>query len=232
MQEYLLQNRSIKLNLSPKVFTPSLTSLFLAQNLRIEPGETVFDVGCGAGILSILAAKLSAKRVIGSDINRFAVELSQKNAELNDIKIAHFFGGDLFGERNNWKYDVIVSNIPQTPIPPGLNEREWYLDGNGGIDGTDKINTLLLLAKGHLTGTGRMYIPVVWYSNPLKTINLVKSSYHWKKIAEFEFPLDFKLYLRIPYFLELKKEGKSEIYQKENNLWYCKEELYELRLKH
>src|ERR671918_556108 len=56
------------LSLAPGVFAPTHTSRVLAEALEIRPGETVFDVGCGTGILSFVAARMGAQRVYGTDI--------------------------------------------------------------------------------------------------------------------------------------------------------------------
>lgn len=50
-----------------------------------RPDETVIDVGCGSGILSIAAVKLGARRVLGVDIDRAAVKATRQNAEANEI---------------------------------------------------------------------------------------------------------------------------------------------------
>ena len=39
----------------------------------------VYDVGCGSGILSIVAAKLGAKKVIGVDLDEVCVKVSNEN---------------------------------------------------------------------------------------------------------------------------------------------------------
>jgi ribosomal protein L11 methyltransferase len=46
---------------------------------------SVLDVGCGSGILSIAAALLGARHVIGVDTDPLAVETTQRNAALNGL---------------------------------------------------------------------------------------------------------------------------------------------------
>jgi len=47
--------------------------------------ERCIDVGCGTGILAILMAKLGAKEVIAHDIDVKAVEITEKNARVNEV---------------------------------------------------------------------------------------------------------------------------------------------------
>jgi len=48
-------------------------------------GQVVLDYGCGSGILSIAAIKLGARAAFAVDIDPQALEVSQRNAELNGI---------------------------------------------------------------------------------------------------------------------------------------------------
>ena len=60
------------------------TSLALGMLEKlVKPGDRVLDVGCGTGILSILAAKLGASEVKAVDIDPLAVECAERNVELN-----------------------------------------------------------------------------------------------------------------------------------------------------
>jgi|GEM_PF-3450214 len=52
---------------------------------EVWQGKAVADVGCGAGVLGIAAAKLGAGRVVMSDIDRLAVCCSRVNAQANGV---------------------------------------------------------------------------------------------------------------------------------------------------
>lgn len=52
---------------------------------RVQPGGTVLDVGCGSGILSIIAARLGARHVRGIDIDPVAVTAAQENIAHNTL---------------------------------------------------------------------------------------------------------------------------------------------------
>ena len=52
----------------------------------IKPGMKVLDVGCGSGILSIIASMLGAESVGATDIDKNAVKAALENVEVNHIK--------------------------------------------------------------------------------------------------------------------------------------------------
>lgn len=56
-----------------------------ALDQRIWGGETVLDLGCGSGILSIAALLLGAKSAFACDIDDKAVDVTRENAALNGI---------------------------------------------------------------------------------------------------------------------------------------------------
>lgn len=89
--------------------TTSLTTLLMEKYLK--PGEKVLDVGCGSGILSIIAARLGASEVLGIDIDDEAVTASEENGELNGVTdTARFQIGDLT-EGVDFQADVVVANL-------------------------------------------------------------------------------------------------------------------------
>ena len=50
-------------------------------------GQVVGDVGCGTGVLAIVAAKLGASRVWATDTDSDAVETTRRNAESNSVLV-------------------------------------------------------------------------------------------------------------------------------------------------
>lgn len=73
--------------------------------------DSVLDVGCGSGILSIAAALLGMKDILGVDIDPVAVEVSKENVALNGfsdtVKIQY---GDLT-KGIDFKGDIVVANL-------------------------------------------------------------------------------------------------------------------------
>jgi len=72
--------------------------------------STVFDIGTGSGILSISAAKLNAKKVVGVDLDPVAVSCAKENVAFNKLDNVDIFLGDLM-EVVEGKADIVVANI-------------------------------------------------------------------------------------------------------------------------
>ena len=81
-----------------------------ALEKKVKKDTTVFDIGTGSGILSIAAAKLGAKHVVGVDLDPVAVESAKKNLEFNKVNNIEILYGDLM-EVVEGKADIVVANI-------------------------------------------------------------------------------------------------------------------------
>ena len=93
--------------------THSTTKLCLcAIEDTVENGNTVLDIGCGSGILSIAALLLGAKSAVGVDIDSLAVKTAGENAKQNGFNEPEFIAieGDL-AEKVEGKFDLCVANI-------------------------------------------------------------------------------------------------------------------------
>lgn len=78
----------------------------------VKDGDSVLDIGCGSGILSIATLLLGAKTALGVDIDAIAVKTAKENAKQNG------FGEDRFNavegnlsDKVDGKFDIVVANI-------------------------------------------------------------------------------------------------------------------------
>ncbi|MCB0819252.1 MAG: 50S ribosomal protein L11 methyltransferase, partial [Bacteroidetes bacterium] len=87
------------------------TTRLMCQALsKINPkGKKVCDMGCGTGILGILAMKMGAFSAFGVDIETWAVENSIENAQKNQVQMKVLEGGKEHLE--NKRFDIILANI-------------------------------------------------------------------------------------------------------------------------
>ncbi len=98
----------------------------------VKNGSTVFDVGCGSGILGIAAAKLNAERVVCVDIDELSCKISRENAEMNKVKNkVDVRCGNLLDVVSE-KADVIIANIIADIIISFSDDAMNFLN-NGGI---------------------------------------------------------------------------------------------------
>ncbi|HLI93902.1 MAG TPA: 23S rRNA (uracil(1939)-C(5))-methyltransferase RlmD, partial [Puia sp.] len=87
--------------------------------------ETVYDLYCGTGSIGIFVSRLAA-RIVGVDVIEEAIADARENAELNGIRHARFFSGDVtdvcrdsFFEAQG-RPDVIITDPPRAGMSEGL----------------------------------------------------------------------------------------------------------------
>lgn len=80
----------------------------------LEPGNSVFDLGCGSGILGISAAALGAGRVLMVDNDPVSVTVARENADKNGFPEIETSGApvETIGER----FDLVLANILATTL--------------------------------------------------------------------------------------------------------------------
>jgi release factor glutamine methyltransferase len=146
-------------NIWENVYEPAEDSFLFAENLDIEKGAQVLDVGTGCGILGILTAE-KASIVLAVDLNPYAVRCAKENSVLNNVrgKMA-FMQADLLTAFNeNAQFDLILFNSPYLPAP---EEEAWSWIGRswaGGIDGRQVIDRFISQAPPHLKFNGRILL--------------------------------------------------------------------------
>lgn len=84
---------------------------------HIQKEDTILDLGCGSGILSIIALLLGAKDAVAIDIDANAVDVAYSNLELNHLSrdCYHAFAGDILSDHDLRQklgtYDIVIANI-------------------------------------------------------------------------------------------------------------------------
>lgn len=96
-----------------------------ALDKYIKPGDSVLDVGCGSGILSIAALGLGAGHATAIDIDEAAVKVAAENMEINHIAPEKYslLSGNLMEDTELKKkagkeHDIIIANILADVIMP------------------------------------------------------------------------------------------------------------------
>ncbi|MFV9511013.1 50S ribosomal protein L11 methyltransferase [Tepidibacillus sp. LV47] len=109
------------------------TTIMCIQALEkvIKGEEKVIDVGCGSGVLSIVAAKLGAKQVLALDLDEIAVTSTQINTKLNHVdQIVVVKQNDLLDGIDE-QVDIVVANILAEVIVRFVNDVARVLKPNG-----------------------------------------------------------------------------------------------------
>jgi ribosomal protein L11 methyltransferase len=73
--------------------------------------KRVLDMGCGTGILAILAKKLGAKGILAVDIDEWSVENCHENCEKNNCNDIVVLQGDINLLKKELPFDLILANI-------------------------------------------------------------------------------------------------------------------------
>ena len=82
----------------------------IALEKYVTEEDTVFDIGCGSGILAITSSLLGAQKVIGVDLDEVAVTSAKENVLHNDLTNVQILHGDLLDVVKG-KANVVVANI-------------------------------------------------------------------------------------------------------------------------
>ena len=134
---------------------PKAGSLFFCRHLSVAPGERVLEIGAGLGLAAVLASRAGA-RVVATDIVPGAVEAIRANAALNGVTI-DVRAGDAYAPVAGERFDLVCTNPPQMPTPPGRERDDPVAAAdNGGFDGWALLDRVIDGAAAHLYPGGRL----------------------------------------------------------------------------
>ena len=142
--------------------TTQLCIEFIEQFVKKE--DTIFDIGCGSGILSIASLLLGASYADAIDIDANAVDVAYENAKRNDIdkKRYHVVSGNILDDEilqktySDKKYDVVEANIVADVIIALSKQVPDYIKDKGificsGIIKQREEDVKQALQKNHFT---------------------------------------------------------------------------------
>jgi SAM-dependent methyltransferase len=181
---------------SNTTFTPSTVSSLLANELNIQEGDSVIDVGCGTGILSIIAAKLGAGMVSAVDNSPDVVDVGYHNAQLNGVgEQITFYNGDLFGPLpDDLRADVIIGDVSGIPDALAADSGWFPSRKGGGARGSELPMRMLHDATSRLTERGQLILPTGTLQDEAKILDVAQSLYkRVHMLTERRIPLPAKL---------------------------------------
>lgn len=125
----------------------------------VKKGDAVLDVGCGSGILGMMALKFGAGYCVGTDLDPCAITATHENMEVNGIGKDRYevMAGNIIDDRTVQdeagyeRYDIVLANIladvlvPLTPVVPAHMKPGAVYITSGIID--DKEQTVVKAVK-------------------------------------------------------------------------------------
>jgi methylase of polypeptide subunit release factors len=177
-------------------FRPSTISTLLADALEIQPGSVVIDVGCGSGILSIIAAKLGAARVYGIDAADETVEIASANASAHGVAdVIQFAQGDLFGPLDpSVEADVVIGDVSGVPDEIA-RVSGWFPSGlAGGPTGAELPMRMIEESKRLLKKGGSLFLPTGSLQDETSILERARSVFgSMRQLTERNIPLPSSL---------------------------------------
>lgn len=139
------------------------TQLVIRQLKKyVTPDTEMLDVGTGSGILGIVALKLGAKHVLGTDLDSCAVPAVAENKEANqivdetfDMVIGNIIDDKAIQDQAGYeKYDIVTANIladvliPLTPVIVNQMKKGAYYITSGILDVKEEVVVEAVKATG------------------------------------------------------------------------------------
>lgn len=157
-EEYAPKDDEVVIELDPGAAfgtgTHATTSMCIRQLEKlVKPGMTVFDVGTGSGILSIISAKLGAKNIQAVDYDDSVLKIVEENLEQNNVQdIISVAQSDLM-QNVHGKAELVIANIIADIIIRLFDQLDEHLEQGGTLLTSgiieDRIEDVLAAAEVH-----------------------------------------------------------------------------------
>ena len=204
------------LTVAPGTFRPSTVSTMVAETMEVRDDDVVIDMGCGSGVLSIVAAKLGARMVHGVDAEAATVEIAGANAREQGVESqTTFYQGDMFDPLpEGIEADVLIGDVSGVPdeiadvtgwIPSGLS---------GGPSGAELPVRMLAQARRFMRKGGKLFLPTGSLQDEASILDAARDAFgRLRQLTERRIPLPSAL-ADNPTILRMAQEKMIDITQR------------------
>lgn len=161
----------VEIEYGGEVHVPNALSVELARHLPKCKDLAVLDLGCGAGLFAVVAARSGAREAWATDVCGEAVDFARKNAERNKARV-EVGQGDWFEPVGLRRFDLIVTNPPQTPAPLEARHPKF-----AGADGLLYMERILRDAPDHLAPKGRLLTMLISLADTNRFLSLASGRF-------------------------------------------------------
>lgn len=129
-----IKSTQIEIVITPKMSFGTghhATTFMMMQQMRdIDfKDKSVFDFGTGTGVLAILAEKLGAKEILGTDNDEWSINNANENVQRNDCSKIELRLSDMVPQEK--LFDIILANINKNVILQNVHFLKQQLKQNG-----------------------------------------------------------------------------------------------------
>jgi release factor glutamine methyltransferase len=152
---------NLVIELHPDVYDPAEDSFLLLDSIPLAPQYLVLELGTGCGLIALECAHKGAK-VLCTDVNPFAVQLTRHNIDRNRHLLkgaVEIRQGDLFTVLKKTElFNVIIFNPPYLPTRKIEKIGGWFdIATDGGRDGLKLTKRFLNGLHNYLLRKGVAY---------------------------------------------------------------------------